>query len=299
VFAYHAYPFALASYFRHALEKRQDVELFTVGPYTGDFIPWANGMRLPMKYVKTVDLPIAPTMSKPSWGVVENNLPWQPDLVLCVDAGFHFSDTPNAPYAVVGTDPHVLNGWYDEVRPKAGWFFNMQRAYMQSGDIHLPYCCSPDHHYAMSDVVKDHDASLIGLHYAQRDQLVQALRNKGHKVIYDIGLVYDEYRHENNRAICGLNWSSLQDINARLFETMAMKQVAVTNRLPHMDELGLYEDRHYLGFSSVEEGVEKVEWALQHPDLANAIALSAYNHVNQNHTYELRVEQILKATGLL
>lgn len=299
VFAYHAYPFALASYFRHALEKRQDVELFTVGAYTGDQIPWNGGMRLPMRYVKTVDVPLPPTMNKPSWNIVNSHLPWAPDLVLCVDAGFHFSDTPKYPYAVVGTDPHVLNEWYDDVRPKAGWFFNMQRAYMRDGDIHLPYCCSPDHHYAMSNVERDYDASLIGLHYARRDQLVQALQNKGLKVLYDLGLVYDEYREQNNRAVVGLNWSSLQDINARTFEIMAMKQVPVINRLPHLDELGLFEGKHYLGFDTVAEGVEKVEWALANHDQANAIALNAYNYVHQNHTYELRVEQILKETGLL
>jgi spore maturation protein CgeB len=80
---------------------------------------------------------------------------------------------------------------------------------------------------------------------------------------------------------------------------MAMQQVPITNRLPHMDELGLFEDRHYLGFDTVAEGVAKVEWALTHPDQASAIALNAYSHVHQNHTYELRVEQILKTTGLL
>lgn len=293
------YPFAILSYFRHALEKRPDVELFTVGAYTGDQIPWRGGMRIPMKYVRTVDLPLPPSMTKPPWAVVQRRLPWQPDLVLCVDAGFHFSDQPDAPYAVVGTDPHVLNDWYDDVRPKAGWFFNMQRYYMKANDIHLPYACSPDHHYAMSNIDRDHDASLIGLHYEQRDRLVQALRNRGHKVIYDIGLIYDEYREQNNRATCGLNWSSLMDINARLFEMMAMKQVPVINRLPHLEELCLFENKHYLGFDTIQEGVDKVEWALANPEKANAIALCAYNLVHEKHTYELRCEQILKTTGLL
>jgi len=295
------YPFAILSYFRHALEKRPDVELFTVGAYTGDQIPWNGGMRLPMKYVKTVDLPLPPAIIKPSWKLIERNLPWAPDLVLCVDAGFHFLDKPNFPYAVIGTDPHVLNanGWYNDVRPKADWFFNMQRYYMVGDDIHLPYACSPDHHYPMSDIDKFYDASLIGLHYLQRNQLVQALRNKGYKVIYNLGLIYDEYREQNNRAVCGLNWSNLMDINARIFEIMAMKQVPVINRLPHLDELGLFENEHYLGFDTVQEGVEKVEWALANPEKANAIALCAHNLVRERHTYELRCEQILKTVGLL
>lgn len=299
VFAGLHYPFAILSYFRHALEKRPDVELFVVGPYTGDRIPWGGGMRLPMRYVRHVNLPLPEAMTRPAWKIIEKSIPWQPDLVLCIDAGFHFADRPNALYAVVGTDPHVLNGWYDDVRPKADWFFNMQRYYMKDGDIHLPYACSPDHHYAMSNIQKDYDASLIGLHYEQRDRLVSALRHKGYRVLYDLGLVYDEYREQNNRAICGLNWSSLMDINARTFEIMAMRQVPVINRLPHLEELGLFENEHYLGFDTIQEGVEKVGWALAHPQEAQAIATCAHNLVLEKHTYELRCEQILKTVGLL
>ena len=301
LFLYMAYPFTLAHYFRHALEKRPDVELVTCGAYTGDWIPWGNGMTLPAKYVKQVDLPLPRTVTLPSWGVIERKIGNEFDLVLNIDAGFHLNDKPDGiPYAVVGTDPHVFNdnGWYDAVRTKADYFFNMQRYYMRDGDIHLPYACSPDHHYAMSNVEKRYDASLIGLHYESRTKLVSALRHRGMSVFYDIGQIWDEYRQTNNESTVGLNWSSLMDINARTFEMMAMMQVPVINRLPHLDELGLIEGQHYLGFDSVQEGVEKTEWALAHPNQAHAIALSAHNLVHEKHTYELRVQQILETVGL-
>jgi hypothetical protein len=118
------------------------------------------------------------------------------------------------------------------------------------------------------------------------------------RVLYGLGMIYDEYREANNASFVGLNWSSLYDINARTFEMMAMKQVPVINRLPHLDSLGLFEDRHYLGFDTVEEGVEQVEWALAHPSEASAIALSAHNHVHKNHTYDLRIQQIFDEVGL-
>ena len=79
---------------------------------------------------------------------------------------------------------------------------------------------------------------------------------------------------------------------------MAMMQIPVINRLPHLDELGLEEGHHYLGFDSVEEAVEKVKWALNHENMAWAISLSAHNHVHEHHTYDLRVQQILKEMGL-
>lgn len=291
-FGYMAYPFALASYFRHALEKRPDVELFTFGAYTGDYIPWGGGVRLPMKYVKKVNLPLPQSITNPTWEMVKDRLPWTPDLVLCVDAGFHISSKPDCKYATVLTDPHVLSSWYEEGNKFADFVFSMQRFYLKSGEILLPYCCSPDHHYAMDEVIKDYDASLIGLHYDQRDRLVAALRGAGYRVMYDLGLVYDEYREQNNRARIGLNWSSLMDINARTFEIMAMKQVPLINRLPYLDELGLEENEHYYGFSTIEEALEKTKFIMGNPEKANAVAENAYRLVHKEHTYELRIQQI-------
>lgn len=291
---YMAYPFAIASYFRHVLEKRPDVELVTAGAYTGDTIPWNGGMRIPMRYVKTVDLPLPPQIINPTWEMISRKVGSDFDLVLNVDAGFHLTSKPNVPYAVVLTDPHVLESWYAGVRPLADRVFNMQRFYMKDGDVHLPYACSPDHHYAMSDVEKIYDACLIGLHYEQRDRLVNALRGRGINIYYDLGKIYDEYRVLNNQSKIGLNWSSSMDINARTFEIMAMRQLPVINKLPHLGELGLEDGRHYLGFDGVDDAVNQVEFALAHPELSKMVANEAYQHVHENHTYEKRVEQIFQ-----
>lgn len=298
------YPLAILSYFRNALEKRRDVELVTAGVFTNDWIPWGGGMRLPMKYVKRVDLPLQQGLTRPTWdtvvmGLKNNGIDDNFDLVLSVDAGFHLSTKPNVPYALVATDPHVLDGWYAGARPIVDYFFNMQYYYAKEGDIVLPYCCSPDHHYAMSDIAKEYDASLIGLAYENRIKLVEALRNKGYKVLFDLGIVFDEYRTENNKAFIGLNWSSLFDINARTFETMAMGQVAVINRLPHLDKLGFVESKHYLGFDDIKEAVAQVDWVLGNREKAKAIALSAHNLVHEKHTYEKRVQTMFETVGLV
>jgi spore maturation protein CgeB len=293
LFAYLAYPFCIASYFRCALEKRSDIDVVTCGAFTGDYIPWNGGMRLPMRYVRNVDLKLPPNLMRPSWRDVERGLQQKFDLVINVDAGFHFRDKPDVPYAVIGTDPHVLNDWYDDVRPRADYFFNMQEYYKKDGDIVLPYACSPDHHYPMPEIEKVYDASLVGLHYENRNRLVSELRRRGYNVYYDIGLVWDEYRVKNNQAWIGLNWSSLYDINARTFEMMAMGQIPVINRLPFLENLGLIENQHYLGFENVEEAVFKVEWALKNLELAKKIAENARWHVIRHHTYNHRVEQIL------
>lgn len=308
--AYKAYPLAMASYFRRALERRNDVELYTVGEFFGQEIPWNGGMTVPMKYPNTVDLPLPKGMTSVPWGMVKNKLPWAPDLVLNVDAGFHFSTKPDASYAVVATDPHVLGGWYGGVRHIADKFFNMQPAYMQEGDVLLPYAFDPICHYPERTTViydsqsnqasTEYDCAIVGLHYPQRDEWVSRLRAKGVKVNYRIGDIYDEYRQENCKAWIGLNWSSLEDVTARVFEIMAMRLVPVLNRLPGLDALGFEEGRHYLGFSSMDEAVEKVLWAKSNPEFAKQIALEAYQFVHsQRMTWDARVEQILKEMKLV
>jgi spore maturation protein CgeB len=151
----------------------------------------------------------------------------------------------------------------------------------------------------MSEVKRDLDAALIGLHYEQRNSLVARLRSMGYNVLYELGLVYDEYREQNNRAKIALNWSSLMDINARFFEGMAMKQIVVANRLPHIDELHYHEGQHYLGFDTVDEAAEKVKWALENPEEAQVIAENGHRQVHQNDTYTHRIQTILETAGLL
>jgi hypothetical protein len=297
VFSYLAYPFTIANYFRRALERKKFIELFIVGAFTNQYIPWNGGMQIPMKYLNQVDLPLAPSILNPSWEMIEPQLPWKPDLSLTVDAGWHYANKPNCLHAHVATDPHVLN--YDRPRKYADYFFNMQSCYSKPGDIYLPYAFDSRCHRPENQL-KEYDACLIGLHYANRDEWVRRLREKGISVNYRIGDIYDEYVSENCRAIIGLNWSSLEDVNARVFEIMAMGLVPVINRLPDLNLLGFVENVHYLGFSDMDEAVSKVIWAKENPVDADRIARSAQGKVEEDDmTYDHRVETILRKTGLL
>ena len=77
------YPLTMMKYFIRALERRDDVELITIGPYTGDWIPWAGGMRLPIRHAQAPDIPLPQTYINRS-GLpslfLSNQLPWRADL---------------------------------------------------------------------------------------------------------------------------------------------------------------------------------------------------------------------------
>ena len=297
VLAHLCYPFTICSYFWRALDRRKDVELWTTGPFTNDLIPWSGVDRLPMKYVRQLNYPLPSNIRTPPWALVKSQLPWKPDLVLQVSSQFYFTDKPDCLTATVAVDPHCLD--YTVPRSYSDKFFNMQKAYSKPNDIWLPYAADPSCHYPDYTVSMDTDCCLLGLHYEKRTNLVAALRARGHSVIYDIGKIYDEYRQLNCRAKIGLNWSSLNDICARVLEIMAMKRIPVINRVPDLEALGLRENEHYYGFSTHDEAIQKVEYALDHPIEAMVVAENAYQKVSKEDTWDIRVNQILKDCNLL
>lgn len=284
------YPMSMGTWFIRALQRRDDVELFTVGPYTGSWIPWNGGMDLPVKNIPSLPLPYQP-MPNMSIGYVESRLPWQPDLWLHIDAGWHLKGKPqHGKNVFVATDPHVLDYTYQ--RSLADIFYCMQSPYLQRGDIWLPYAYDPTVHYQENTPV-EFDACLIGLLYNERAALINELRQRGLEVHYSIGPVFDEYRQLYNRSIFSLCWSSKQDLCARVFEGLAMGDVVASNRVPDLKQL-FREDEHYIGFDSVGEAVEKILYYNQNLDQSFEIAKAGQAAV-QPHTWDARIATILEA----
>jgi spore maturation protein CgeB len=165
---------------------------------------------------------------------------------------------------------------------------------MKPGDIFLPYAFDETVHYPEPETEKIYDVAMIGIPYAERQALVRELRSTGTKVFFEIGPMMDEYRHINNQAQVGVNWSSLNDVTARVFELMGMGVVPVLNRVPDLAE-HFVEDVHYLGFSNLAEAKEKVCWAIEHKEQAKIIADNAHELVlSANHTYNNRVSRIME-----
>ncbi len=293
------YPLAMLRYFERALERRNDVELIGIGPYTGTYIPWNGGMTVLPKYDKP------PTHPLPREFIRVGNVNPQIferfddmqdiDLWLEVDAGFYLNPKPKTGIvAHVATDPHALN--YDRQRQLADYFFNMQLQYAKDDDIYLPYAYSPYVHYPM-DIEKEYDACLIGLHYEHRNRLINRLISRGLNVHYSIGSIFDEYREINNKSKIGLNWASKLDLNARAFELPAMGICPVQNTVPDMKNF-FVAGEHYLEFTDVDSAEKQVMAALADDDMRQEIADNAYRKVQQ-HTYDARVAEILERVGLI
>lgn len=292
------YPLFMGRYMLEALLRRKDVEVWTAGPFTGRWIPWQGGMNLPQRYVYTPNLALpAGTPSTLAWNQVEAAAPWEPDLWINVSSTLQTIGRPNAKYAVIAADPHVLR--YDDERRKANFFFNMQKPYMSPGDIWLPYGYDPIWHAQTTVPMAERniDCTLIGLPYANRTKLVDALKGRGRTVIYSIGDCYEDARAIYHRSVVGLNWSSLLDTTARCFEIMAYGIVPVLNRVPDLMEL--FRDGHdFLGFDTLEEALERVRLVMSDPDLAASIGENARRAV-EPHSWDARMNQVLEEAGLV
>lgn len=292
------YPFAILRYFEMALKRRADVHLTTVGPYTGCWIPWRGGMNLPQRYAGRPDMafPNTHTFRNLPMSFVEaklSNAGFGPvDLWLQVDAGFYLDNHPShGRNVIVATDPHVLN--YDRQRSLADEFYCMQHTYAQTGDLYLPYAHDPTYHAPADDEVeKTHDCCLLGLHYPQRVELVKQLRSRDISVEFALGPIYQEARQLYNAAHIGLNWSSLLDLNARVFELLGFGLLAVVNRVPDLGKF-FTEGEHLVVFDDMEEAVEKVVFYLEHDEEREQIAAQGHAAVLP-HTWDARVTKILE-----
>ncbi len=300
------YPVAMGRYFLEALLRRKDVEVWSAGPFSGRNIPWSDGsgsigMVMPPAYIRKPDYPL-PMSARPflSYRILEQNAPWKPDLWLEVNANLFPVDVPKgAPYAVVGTDPHVLNPHYDTLRPLADKFFCMQQPYMKNGDVWLPYAYDPVFHSQTTIPygLREYDASLIGLQYGQRTVFFNKLKQMGHNVYFTIGQAYEDAKKIYHNTRVGFNYSSLQDTTARVFEIMGFGICPLLNNVPDLLEM-FVEDEHYLGFSTPEMAIEKFKWAIDNPDKADEMGFAARRAV-EPHTWDARAQSILEEMGLV
>jgi hypothetical protein len=291
------FPLTMALWCWRAFERRKDIDLFVTGPFFDDWIPWGGGMKLPREYVKQPHYALPPSAAKTKLpaSFIEPQLPWRPDLYLQVDAGWHLATKPDAEVVgLIETDPHALKGHYAYPKAYSDKVFCMQSCYMEANEIFLPYGYDPEIHFPEKRE-KIYDACLIGLHYSQRDRLVQKLRSRGLNVYYSIGEIYDQYREKYNQSKIALSWSAQQDTPARCWEALAMGVPLVANHTPDMSRF-FRDGGDYLGFDTLEEAERQVMRLMTDDNLLASVAESGHEAV-QGHDWDSRVSQILAEGG--
>lgn len=299
------WPFTIGHYFLRALQRRSDVDLKTCGSFSGAYIPWRNGMVLPDKYVYTPDIPLPYAMERQDvdYDLVKAYLgDWIPDLIINTSSTCFWREKPSDGYSTaIAIDPHVLD--YDPARKASDKFFNMQLVYSKPGDIYLPYAYDPTLHYEDVNVKKIYDVAMVGLEYPHRMALAAELEKRGLKVHIGIGDVFDDYRKVNNQAHIVLNWSTLDDLNARAFEA-PMLGIPVMNWCTDMQHFDFFQriqtfpcDNNGDNKSKFISGaVEKAMWVMDNMHSARQFTDFARMDM-QGERYDDRIQQILDMCG--
>ena len=285
---YRHYPGSVAKFFVRAF-RRLGHRVITVGPWTEE-LPWAPGGDF-RDEVEVPDIPL-------DWDIGEFRVKQlvgmvpKVSAVISFDAGFRLIGTLNdAPTVLYGTDPHVMPYPY---RNSYDYFFSAQHGH----GIWVPLGYDPEYHKLSKEINeadRPTDVCFIGQidrpGYSNRATSRDVFNRSGLNTYFATGLLGESYRLAYNNSKIAFNWSSSWDIPMRLWEGMAMGCCTLTNRLPHMEDLGFVENRDYLAFDNVDEAVGVARKALSDGTWME-VAQNGKKAV-KHHSYDDRVRDIL------
>ena len=81
--------------------------------------------------------------------------------------------------------------------------------------------------------------------------------------------------------------------NMRLYEATGMGSLLLTDKKDNLNEL--FEiDKEIVTYNSKEEASEKVKYLIENPHKASEIALAGQKRTLKNHTYEIRMKELLE-----
>lgn len=93
------------------------------------------------------------------------------------------------------------------------------------------------------------------------------------------------------------NTAAVDDINMRVFESLATGSFLLTEWVPTLSEL--FEDgKHLVTYKTMDEAVEKARYYLAHDEEREKIAKAGMEEVLSKHTYHHRWNHVLETIGL-
>ena len=310
VLTYRHYPVSIARYFRYAFETMGH-NVWSAGTFS-ETVPW----RPELDYTKFVDIPnyiIPSDMNVWDAQAVINQCPFTPEALISIDAGLHLigANKVGIKNGIVLTDPHALPQFYLEAMPEYDKVFCMQADFYiepfkqaHSAVWYLPYAASHLHHCWMGENFSERPFDLCfisgSLHHPKRAEALSELERVGLRMQIEAGLLYEDATREYNKSVIAFNRSTEQDVPARFFEGLAMRNFVLTERLQGLEYFdGLRDGIHYVAYSSLDEMVEKAMYYATNRYAAWKIATTGYAAFwEQDHTYLRRAMTILDVMGL-
>jgi glycosyl transferase family 1 len=219
---------------------------------------------------------------------------WKPDLVIWgrepVDETVRrYADTPQVLQTV---DNHVLSWKHERIEHYFLAHLHGQEMRCEGPNVTWLPCAYDPVFFTPSPIPwseRKFDATLLGVMYPQRIELVEGLRAAGINVFTGLGAVYEEYRDIYHQTRISLCCSAARDVGQRVFETAAMRCLILTDPcpdLPHLKADGI------VLFNDIATAVKSVRQILANPRIAESAIDRSYAWVKP-HTWDARAREIV------
>lgn len=222
------------------------------------------------------------------------------DLYLNIDDGLRYHLPASLrPCAWWVIDTHMDPSWAEEKGGAFDWLFAAQldgATALRNTGIRtewLPLACNP-HIHKPYPREKLWDVCFLGnLASPERQEWLELVQHHFPNSL--IGQRYfDEFAKSYSEAKIGFNRSIKNDVNMRVFETLACGPLLITNDLRSNGQDELFKaDRHFVVYTERDELLDKLVFYLKHDKLREKIAISGYREVLSRHTYLHRMQQLL------
>lgn len=223
------------------------------------------------------------------------------DLYLSIDDGLRYRLPPDLrPCAWWAIDTHMDLDWAIERGRDFDWLFAAQKdgcaQLIQAGlpAVWLPLGCDPTIHRPIPTTI-EWDVCFIGrISPGPRHELLQLIADRFPRSF--IGQRYfDEYARTCSASLVGFNRSVKNDVNMRVFETLACGPLLITNDLSENGQADLFlSDHHFVTYREPEELVDKLRFYTRSQAERERIAVAGHFEVVQKHTYRHRMQTLLE-----
>ena len=211
----------------------------------------------------------------------------------------------------------LLGSRYDAVFLKDRYMESLFSRMIKSTTFHyLPECCNPRVHFPVDLSAEDRaryacDVMIAGTLYYYRQEILEQLSGADIRVWGTLPdwLLYRLPRAHERRAIVTqekakaiaaariclntLHYAEVNSLNCRAFETAGCGGFQLVTSVPVLSE-HFKPGEELVAFDSGPDLVEKVRHYLKHPQEAAQIARRGQLRAHRDHTYEIRLAQILK-----
>jgi len=259
-YCYQYYPFTTASYIEMALRSYPGIECFRLG---------------------------------------ENRIPCA-DLHLNIEPYDFIVQYPGKVSCLWEIDNHIQRGRKIDDYQRVDKIFIAQKyflsLYPKEKTTWLPLAADPEKHKLYPDEPLEYDVGFIGNDtYPRRRDLLDKIGSK-FKLLRTTSQPGEEYSRLLSRCRILFNCSMDNDLNMRVFESMSIGRLLLTDKVDGIDDL-FEEGKHYVSYDSWEILYKQIVYYLQHFKEGNDIGMAAAALIRAKHTYKDRLETILKVCG--